>query len=59
MSPFVKSPLLSRRIVLGLLAAFTAFPGSVLAAHRAAADEFVLVNGWVLKRSDLGPRGGR
>jgi hypothetical protein len=50
--------LFSRRAVLKLLTALPVFSAFGLSTHTSAADEFVEVDGWILKRSDL-DRGAR
>jgi len=54
-----KRPSLSRRALLRLIAALPAISILGLSTRYAASDEFVEVNGWILKRSDLRPRGDR
>jgi hypothetical protein len=41
------------------LATLPAIPALGLMTRYSAADEFVEINGWILKRSDLGRRGGK
>ena len=53
MSAPVKAPVISRRSLLRLLSALPLFSIFGLAAPYAAADEFVEVGGWILKKSDL------
>jgi hypothetical protein len=48
-----KPSLFSRRAVLKLLATLPVFSAFGLSPHTSVADEFVEINGWILKRSDL------
>jgi len=50
---------LSRRALLRIIAALPAVSVFGLSTRYAASDEFVEVNGWILKRSDLRPRSDR
>ena len=51
--------LFSRRAALRLLAALPLLSTFAFARRHAAADEFVEVDGWILKRSDLRRRDAR
>jgi hypothetical protein len=51
-----KPPLFSRRAALRLLAALPLLSTFSFVQRYAAADEFVEIDGWILKRSDLRQR---
>jgi hypothetical protein len=53
MSALEKASAFSRRSLLKLAAALPLLSVFGLAPHYAASDEFVEVDGWILKRSDL------
>jgi hypothetical protein len=54
-----KSPLFSRRAALRLLAALPLLSTFSFVQRYAATDEFVEIDGWILKRSDLRKRDAR
>jgi hypothetical protein len=49
----------SRRALFKIIAALPVVSIFGLSTRYAASDEFVEVNGWILKRSDLRPRSDR
>jgi len=51
-----KTPIFSRRAALRLFAALPLLSTFSFAQRYAAADEFVEIDGWILKRSDLRQR---
>lgn len=53
-----KPSLLSRRSLLRLVAALPLFSMFGFAKRYSASDEFVEVDGWILKRSDLRRKDG-
>jgi hypothetical protein len=58
-TPSPKPRLFSRRAALRLLAALPLLSTFAFAQRYAAADEFVEIDGWILKRSDLRQRDAR
>lgn len=52
-------PNITRRTLVRIVSALPLLSVFGFAPRYAASDEFIEVNGWILKRSDLRPRSGK